>query len=112
MDEELITRYIELNSEIKSSRRIIRVMNKEKRSIEERIQQILVSNGASEYRTPDNNVCIKLKESVKKRSPTKEEILENIAEETGLLFDDDTIEKMKREVKHVNLKIVHKKSRV
>eukprot|EP00798_Chlamydomonas_sp_ICE-L_P012737 gene12737-15983_t len=107
--DALIARYIELGDESKEARRKLGMMNREKKVVEDKIQESLRATGHTEILANDNSVCIRLKERIRKRGPTRDEMIENIHEETGYFYDSDKLEGMKKETKVMNLQILNKR---
>lgn len=107
----MIARYIELGDEIKIEKKKMNLMNREKKVLEDKIQEGLKATGQTEIISNDNTVCIRLKEKKRKRGPTRDEMIENIAAETGYFFDNDKLEQMQKETIVTNLQVFNKMPR-
>lgn len=109
--DTMIARYIELTEESKEIRKKIGMMNREKRVLEEKIQETLKATGKTEIISNDETICIRIKEKTRKRQPTRNEVIENIAEATGYYMDSEKLEKMTKETKVTNLQVLNKNPR-
>jgi len=106
--DTMIARYIELTEESKEIRKKVGMMNREKRVLEEKIQETLKATGKSEIISNDETICIRIKEKTRKRQPTRKEVIENIAEATGYFMDSEKLEKMTKETRVTNLQVLNK----
>lgn len=109
--DAMIARYIELGEEISIEKKKMNLMNREKKVLEEKIQDGLKATGQTEIVSNDNTLCIRIKEKKRKRGPTRDEMIDSIAQETGYFFDNDKLEQMQRETIVTNLQVVNKRPR-
>jgi hypothetical protein len=107
--DTMIARYIELTEDSKEIRKKLGMMNREKRVLEEKIQESLKATGQTEIISNDETICIRLKEKTRKRGPTRDEMIENIAEATGYFMDSEKLEGLKKETKVMNLQVLNKR---
>jgi hypothetical protein len=107
--DTMIARYIELTENSKEIRKKISMLNREKRVLEDKIQENLKATGQTEMVSNDKTICIRLKEQTKKRKPTRDEVIENVAAATGYYMDSDKLELMTKETKVTNLQVFNKR---
>ncbi len=105
----MVARYIELGDESKEIRKKLSMLNREKRVLEDKIQENLKATGQTEMVSHDKTICIRLKEQTKKRKPTRDEVIETIAEATGYFMDSEKLEQMSKETKVTNLQVLNKR---
>lgn len=106
--ETVLARYMFLKSEIKKGREYMKSLNAEQKKIEEYIQEGMRANGVGQVCSRDGGIIIKAKETTTKRSATKAEIAETLAEQTGMDAQQvvEAIEQMSTRTKKVKLTLV------
>lgn len=89
MESAQLERLVQIHEQTKELRKQQRILLNEKKELENIIKTMMNDNGLTEIKSNDEKIVISVKNVTKKRKQPFKDIIHNIEEETGLIFDEE-----------------------